>query len=344
MRRLLLVALLAVAGFALPHGAQASHTWQGSFMHHTLPAGAAYPARDYWTYVPPSLPPSGERALVVFLHGCTQSAEDAALGTRWNDLADARGFVVAYPDQDTTHVDGNAAGCWNSGQSEVFARDQGELGSVATITRSVASTYGADPSRVYVIGLSGGAGMASSMAAVYPDLYSGVGVVAGCGYLCADATGDIAYHRMGTYARVVPAFLAVGSADEVYNPALGELAVHQWVGTNDLADDGAHNGSVSPVPTIENRDLDQLSSASPGSGDTCLHDYPRNPCPAGALGIDTYPTTIRRFAGAGGQTIVEAWLIHGLSHNYPNGDVEGSFTDPHGPDLTTAAFDFFESH
>ena len=29
---------------------------------------------------------------------------------------------------------------------------------------------------------------------------------------------------------------------------------------------------------------------------------------------------------------------------YPGGDVNGSFTDPLGPDATAASFDFFMSH
>jgi len=54
--------------------------------------------RTYKTYLPAryrgqSLP------LVVMLHGCRQTPDDFAAGTRMNQLADEIGFIVVYPAQ-----------------------------------------------------------------------------------------------------------------------------------------------------------------------------------------------------------------------------------------------------
>ncbi len=340
-RSVVALAVLALALIAAPADAA---RWAGAFTRHTLVAGATYPAREYWTYVPPGLPPAGQRALVVYLHGCAQPAEQAALSTPWNDLADQRGFIVAYPEQSTDPTTGSPAQCWNSGQV-VVPRGEGELESVAQITRRVAAAHGADPARVYLVGVSSGALMANVMAATYPDLYAAVGSIEGCSYLCSDPTGDQAYMRMGDFAQPMPAFIVQGSADYLTNPVMGELTVLQWLGTNDLIDDGAHNLSVSLLPaSIEHRNLDGLTSIGAGApGDTCTQQPPRNPCLPAALGVSPYPATVRHYNDAAGRELVQAWLVHGLSHNYPGGSFDGSFSDPYAGDLTTAAYDFFES-
>jgi poly(3-hydroxybutyrate) depolymerase len=188
--------------------------------------------------------------------------------------------------------------------------------------------------------------MSSVMAATYPDIYRAVGSVEGCSYLCSDPTGDQAYMRMGALARRMPAFVVQGTADYLTNPAMGELTVLQWLGTNDLIDDGAHNLSVSPLRfSMEQRNVDGLGAigTGPSVGDACLQAFPRNPCPLAALGVSPYPATVRHYPDAAGRPIVQAWLIHGLSHNYPGGSYEGTYSDPYAGDVTTAAFDFFES-
>jgi poly(hydroxyalkanoate) depolymerase family esterase len=325
----------APAGSEEPARAEWPASGTARLTHHRMPATDAYPGREYYVYAP-SRPVD---ALVVYLHGCTQPALEAAKGTRWNELADQRGFVVAYPDQRVPEGladagDGSKARCWNPGQSEALPRDHGEIGTVAEITRRVAREHGIAPGRVFVAGISGGALMATTMAVVYPDLYAAVGHVENCGYSCGDADGELAYRRMGDHARVVPAMIVNGSADFLINPALAETAVTQWVGTNDRADNGARDDSVPRTPTTVT-----TTGGSPQpspDGELCADDLAHhNPCPGGVLG--PYPVTVRDYAG-----VVQAWTVHGLSHNYPGGSAEGSFTDPYGPNITPPLFDFFE--
>ena len=72
--------------------------------------------------------------LVVMLHGCTQSPDDFAAGTRMNDLAEESGFLVAYPAQ------AQSANVLNAGTGSPAdqQRDQGEPSLLAGVTRRYA--------------------------------------------------------------------------------------------------------------------------------------------------------------------------------------------------------------
>lgn len=314
----------------------------GTFTRDTEPGTEAYPTRDYMVYVPDSAPP-GSRALVVYLHGCTQTAIDAAVGTRWNELAATEGFVVAYPEQPES---ANGALCWNWFLPEHQTRGSGEPATIAAITRSVMADHAIDPARVYILGASAGADMATTLAATHPDLYAALGAFAGCPYAtCGDVTGALAHSAMGPHARPMPAIVVQGSADPLNNLAMGQALATQWAGTNDLADDGSANASIAldPVATTHHGLDPSLADGAGTVGDTCVRNG-QFPCAGAVLGLATYPYSIARYRDASGCSVVESWAVHGLSHDYPGGNPEGSFTDPIGPDMTAAAWDFFGRH
>ena len=79
----------------------------GRFIEATYsnPAGT----RKYKLYIPSRY--QGQAVpLVVMLHGCTQSPDDFAAGTRMNLIAEEQTCFVVYPAQPS---DANAAKCWN---------------------------------------------------------------------------------------------------------------------------------------------------------------------------------------------------------------------------------------
>jgi pimeloyl-ACP methyl ester carboxylesterase len=103
------------------------------------------------------------------------------------------------------------------------------------------------PSRVYIGGYSVGGAMSTVMGAAYPDLYAAIAPSSGAPY-AFDASGVQAYEEMGPRARPVPAFLLQGLADEISVYPIGRANLLQWLETDDYADDGTHNGSVSRLP------------------------------------------------------------------------------------------------
>src|SRR6266852_6978099 len=62
-------------------------------------------------------------ALVVVLHGCTQSAAGYDHGAGWSTLADRYGFALLLPEQQRSN---NPNGCFNWFQSGDIERGRGE--------------------------------------------------------------------------------------------------------------------------------------------------------------------------------------------------------------------------
>jgi poly(hydroxyalkanoate) depolymerase family esterase len=328
--------------WAAPATAASGATTSGTFVRLT---DAAMP---YWLYVPASYVPGSPMPLVVYLHGCNQSVPDAALGSRWNAVAEQKGFLVAYPEQPVglyPAQPGNVSRCWNFSSPLEWARGGVEAGGIAAVTQRVMAVKSIDTTRVFVTGISAGGAMASNMAGLYPDLYAAAGVLLGCSFPCGDASGTGAYQAMGTLRRRMPVLVVAGAVDPAINPAVGEETVMQWLSTNDYVDDGLLNGSVSQNPaTLTQHDFETLPA--PGGGDPCVSPGgpTKLPCPGGAAGYSSYPYTVRTYNDAAGRDLLDYWIIYGLSHAYPGGDPAASFTDPAGPDVTNAAYQFFMAH
>jgi poly(hydroxyalkanoate) depolymerase family esterase len=343
MRRIALVALLGLLTLlAVPAHAQDSGYGAGTMTRGVYPKAGAPGARAYDLYTPKHLP-HGKVPLVVYLHACFQTANDVAVGSKLDLLADSYGFRVLYPEQlhPASGTDGNSLSCWNWFTSQNQSRDAGEPATLAGLTRSVIGRLPVDPRRVYVAGLSAGADMATILAATYPDVFAAVAPDAGCAYrTCTDLDGTAALAAMGPYKRVVPAFVVNGSADMVNNLALGATAARQWLATDDVADDGAANGSVPQLPTSVTNHAAVLGT---GPGDPCL-GLGHLPCAGGVTGLKAYPYTDLQYDDATGRPVVEVWVIHGANHAITGGDPRGTFVDPVGPNVGPAMWAFFAAH
>src|SRR3984893_16531750 len=196
-------------------------------------------SRTYKLYVPSGY--CGQALpLVIMLHGCTQSPDDFASGTRMNALAEELSCLVAYPAQATS---ANASKCWNWFNQGHQQRGQGEPSLIAGITRQVMRDYSVDSRRVYVAGLSAGAAAAVIMGITYPDLYAAIGAHSG---LACGAASDVrsafavmrqgagaAVHRAGSAPgdgkdrRVVPMIVFHGDEDPTVHPRNGDQIIAQ---------------------------------------------------------------------------------------------------------------------
>jgi poly(hydroxyalkanoate) depolymerase family esterase len=269
-------------------------------------------SRGYKLYVPSGC--RGEPApLVVMLHGCTQSPDDFAAGTRMNELAEEQLFLVAYPGQTQA---ANPSKCWNWFRAGDQRRDQGEPALIAGVTRQIIRDFRVDPRRVYVAGLSAGGAAAAIMGSSYPDLYAAVGVHSGlaCG-AARDLPSALAAMRQGGAPpasakredraswRAVPTIVFHGDGDNTVHPVNADQVIAQ--------------------AKADRRLVVAVSRGKAAGG----MDYSRM--------VQT---------DEGGNPVLEQWVLHGAGHAWSGGSSAGSYTDPRGPDASREMLRFFLQH
>ncbi len=285
----------------------------GKFIETTY--GNSAGTRAYKLYIP-SRYQGQALPLVVMLHGCTQSPDDFAAGTRMNFIAEEQTCLVVYPAQPS---DANPAKCWNWFRPADQRRGQGEPSLVAGITRQVMREYSVDPQRVYIGGLSAGAAAAAVMGATYPDLYAAIGVHSG---LACGAANDLS-----------SAFVAMRQGD--LPPA--------W-GAGDISP-ALRDGQALPTIVFHG---DRDTTVHPRNGDHVIARSMRTTNaqktvhPGRVPGGHAYTRTIH--TDPSGRAIFEHWEIHGAGHAWSGGSPAGSYTDPRGPDAAREMLRFFLEH
>ncbi len=195
-------------------------------------------ARPYKLFVPSAH--AASPALVVMLHGCTQTPEDFAAGTRMNILAEESGVLVLYPEQISN---ANPQRCWNWFNPADQARGAGEPAIIAGMVQEVIAEFGVDRRRVFAAGLSAGGANAAVLGMTYPDIFRAIGIHSGlaCG-AAHDLTSALAAMRQGGAGQGhlrVPAIVFHGDKDSTVNPAnAGFIAAQSNDGPTLRTEDG----------------------------------------------------------------------------------------------------------
>jgi poly(hydroxyalkanoate) depolymerase family esterase len=279
----------------------------GQFLDRSYSNGAG--KLSYKLYIPARFR-RGRSSLLVMLHGCRQTPEDFATGTRMNDLADEHGFLVVYPAQSAA---ANAFTCWNWFRGRDQAREAGEPALIAGVTRQVASEHAVDATRTFIAGLSAGGAMAVVLGATYPDLFSAVGVHSGLPYRAAhDAASAMAAMQGRTsrldstgVTRAIPTIVFHGDRDTTVDVGNGSAIVDRAVSNAE-------------------RDLGPLRKA--------IRE---------GISGDGRPYTATTYRASPTASFVEYWVLHGAGHAWSGGFPEGSFTDASGPDASAEMVRFF---
>ncbi|WP_438391316.1 extracellular catalytic domain type 1 short-chain-length polyhydroxyalkanoate depolymerase [Caballeronia sp. DA-9] len=296
--------------------AWAAGKWTRSF-HSAPPAAGRFVNHLAYALYLPTNATIARMPLLVMMHGCQQSAEDFAQGTRINLLADRYGFAVLYPEQSkTAHVHR----CWHW-YEESAGSGGGEAASVVSLVREITTQYDLDPERVYLAGMSAGAGLAAMLAVKYPSVFAAVGLHSGVVF--GDANSGIdAMDIMRRGSRKDPVALIDASVDVARYPGMPVVIVH-----------GELDSVVSKVNaeqlTTEFLRLNRFIDAN-GTW--------RN----GERREETQPDGVMTDYVKNGRRVVRSCIVRGLGHAWSGGDDTVPFHSAKGPDASAMLWEFFK--
>src|SRR5690606_34191525 len=304
-------------------------SWQ-TFVHKPQ-TGVLWGGLTFYLYRPAGLSLAG-RPLVIMLHGCRQTSHEFALGSRMNRLADSKGFVVAYPQQSKRI---QSMQCWRWFQPQ-RAQGLAEADAIADLARMLVSKYRLDASRVYVAGLSAGAGMAALTVLRHPEQFAAAalhsGVVVGAAH---SATAGLRIMRKG----------ADGDLRALVHPLVGGSAV---AGLSSFAKtNSADAGQLPGMPVmILHGQRDHIVSARNALKLAEQFSYLNDTSAIkdSVLARGTHREYVRQDFLKGGRIMVRLGLIKEVGHAWSGGDARLKFHSAKGPSASVLMWAFFAMH
>jgi SHS family lactate transporter-like MFS transporter len=247
-----------------------------------------------YRYVPSTMPSNAP--LVVMLHGCLQTASDFS-SAGIDAVADQYKFYVVYAQQQAAN---NPDQCFdwfgqynNPANKANITRGKGENESIKEMVDKMKADFSVDATRVYVIGFSSGAAMASVMMAAWPDVFAAGGIDAGLPYDCPSASNSDVFACMNPGKTQTPAqwSQAVRAAYPSWNGPWPRASI--WQGTQDTI-----VGTTNSVELVKQW--------------TDLHGLTQTPTTSGT--VDGQQRDV--FADANSVPQVERWQIANMSHGF----------------------------
>jgi poly(hydroxyalkanoate) depolymerase family esterase len=329
MKGKLLLAGIAqvVLAAATPRPAQGSE-----FVHETFTA-KAHPGsreRQYQVFIPSSYDPRTPVPMLMVLHGCLQTEQNAIDETNFKQLAERDDFIVVYPFI-TSYQGSRSKNCWGFWFPEEIHEGAGEVEDLYQIALEVEARHAIDPERRYVTGLSSGAGMAVALSVAQSEYFAAAGAAAGLPYaesswsvssscffpgwfqsIGADVAAMQKEEQSVAERRVVPMMTIQSSNDCV---------VHERAAQN-IRDAWLQRYGVSAT-AFETSDCTR-------EGVSCSH------AKYGSPGHSVIETVF--YEGASGS------FFGGKGSHYWVGDNAGDFANPDGPSASELLWDFFKAH
>lgn len=242
-------------------------------------------------------------ALVVVLHGCTQTAQAFDAGSGWSALADHHGFALLYPEQKSAN---NANTCFSWFDPAHTTRGKGEAGSIRNMIERMAVDLNIDRDRIFVTGLSAGGAMANVMLAAYPEVFAAGAVIAGLPY--------------GSARNVHEAFRSMFSG--------ASRSAHDW---GALVREASPHGGPWPRVSIWHGEAD--ATVVPSNAQEIVKQWSDvHALPVHATSQETHGLHhLRQWRDGMGELRMEEHLIAGMDHGAPLTSAEGEGVGLAGP-------------
>jgi len=275
-----LAAMLYALGSATPALANTSTLTQVSSF------GANPGALQMYDYVPTTA--AANAPLVIALHGCTQTANDYYSDSGWPKYADLWGFDLVFPQQTSSN---NSEECFDWYTPSDDSRGSGEAASIIQMVDYMKAHYSINPSRIYLTGLSAGAGMVADLLADYPDVFASGSIDSGLPAQCATSQ-TAAYTCMdGSVSKSVAQWAAlVTNSDPGYTGTWPTVQI--WQGSADY--------------TVSTSNFSELMDQWTG-----VWGVSQTPSSTASL---TGGTTENVYDNAAGKPVVETFSISGMGH------------------------------
>lgn len=190
--------------------------------------------RQYRLYVPPSYREGRPVPLVLDFHGSGSSPRAEAALSGFETLAGEKGFLVATPAARYHRRQGNVL-TWNVDRDRNGVDD---VEFVRALIGHIRARFSVDPDRIYAVGMSGGARMASRLACDLSGTLAAIAPVAG-----------VRYPRDCRPAGPVPVITFHGRQDPVNHYSHREDSPPYWrMGVEKAVSGWVHNNQCSGSP------------------------------------------------------------------------------------------------
>ncbi len=282
-----------------------------SSKHHKLEAAGL--TRSYELHVPPNLPAHKAAPLVIVFHGSGDTGAGMESFSKFDDVADREGFIVAYPDA--------IAANWNDGREATGITSQfnrvDDVAFTIALIKEVSALHSVDAKRVYATGFSNGGIFVHYLAAKLPTQLSAI----------ASVSGGIAEPLANAFKPAAPlsVFIIHGTKDTLVPFDGGDV------------DHSGYGQIISTTKAIEAWTKCNGSDAKPESGS--LPDISTQ---------DNCRVSWSRWTSAANHTEILLYTIDGGGHTWPGGsqflpvnvigNVDRDFN------ATEAIWEFFKKH